>query len=167
MQIVTTESPQPIIAIAPLPDMNHAIEGSALYLYQINDPGNLGTIMRTSLWYDVRNIVLSSNSCDPLNPKTVRASQGAVFRVKLTINMELSALKKHAFTHHILLSDQEERHFPEVHDSFIGIFGSESHGLSGVTLDFSHQRFGIARKGYGESLNLAVAVGIFLDRVTS
>lgn len=166
-QIAATESPQPIIALAPLPDMSHDIIGSAIYLYQVSDPGNLGTIMRTALWYDVSHVILSYDSCDPFNPKAVRASQGAVFRIKLSVNMELLRLKSHVTTHQILISDPETHSFPKVNNNFIGVFGSESHGLSGVTMDFPYQRFGIARKGYGESLNLAVSVGIFLDRITS
>jgi TrmH family RNA methyltransferase len=166
VRLSSTESPQPILAVAPLPRMNHSIQGSAIYLYQINDPGNLGTIMRTALWYGVYHILLSADSCDPLNPKTVRASQGALFRIKLTVNMQLSELKSYARTYRLLVSDPACSHFPKVQNDFIAVFGSESHGLSQVTLDFPHQKFGVAKKGYGESLNLAVAAGIFLDRVT-
>ena len=166
-RLSSTESPQPIVAVAPLPQMNHSIQGSAIYLHQINDPGNLGTIMRTALWYGIYHILLSADSCDPLNPKTVRASQGALFRIKLTVNMELSALKSYAGTHRLLASDPSCNYFPKVQKDFIAVFGSESHGLSQVSLDFPHQWFGIDKQGYGESLNLAVAAGIFLDRVTS
>ena len=48
-----------------------------LYLYEISDPGNLGTLLRSAAWFNIKNIALSKNSADPLNPKVVRSAVGA------------------------------------------------------------------------------------------
>jgi TrmH family RNA methyltransferase len=164
-RISTTKTPQPVVAIAPLPETNYPVTGSALYFYKINDPGNLGTIMRTALWYGIDHLILSPESCDPFNTKTVRASQGAIFSIRLTCDRDISTLVSLAENYQILVSDPNEKNFPYVEDKFITIFGSESQGMKNIECVFKHQRFGIKRKGAGESLNLAVAVGIFLDRV--
>lgn len=163
-RISTTKSPQPLVAVAPLPATNYPVNDSALYLYKINDPGNLGTIMRTALWYGLHHLILSPESCDPFNSKTVRASQGAVFSIQLTCEKDTSTLSFLDEQYQILVSDQNENSFPPVRDKFIAIFGSESQGLKNMDCAFKHQRFGIKKRGQGESLNLAMAVGIFLDR---
>jgi TrmH family RNA methyltransferase len=164
-RISTTKTPQPCVAVAPLPDINHRISGSALYFYKINDPGNLGTIMRTALWYGLNHVILSPESCDPFNTKTLRASQGAIFSINLTLDRDISTLASLQENFQVLLSDPQEINFPYIRGDFIAVFGSESQGLKDAVIDFRHQRFGIKRKGKGESLNLAVAAGIFLDRV--
>ena len=164
-RITTTKTPQPLAAVAHMPKTDYLVADSALYLYQINDPGNLGTIMRTALWYNLNHLILSPNSCDPFNTKTVRASQGAVFSVQLTLDREISTLFSLSESYQLLVSDPEERSFPQIKGTFIAFFGSESQGLTKTDFTCNHQKFGIKRRGTGESLNLAVAVGIFLDRV--
>lgn len=164
-RITTTKTPQPLAAVAHMPKTDHLVTDSALYLYQINDPGNLGTIMRTALWYNLNHLILSPESCDPFNTKTVRASQGAVFSIQLTLDRDIAALYPLSESYHFLVSNPEEKSFPHVKGNFIAFFGSESQGLTKTDFTCKHQKFGIKRKGTGESLNLAVAVGIFLDRV--
>ena len=164
-RISTTKTPQPLAAVAYMPQTDYPVTHSALYFYQINDPGNLGTIMRTALWYGLNHVILSPKSCDPFNTKTVRASQGAVFSLRLTLDRDISSLSSLSESYQFLVSDPQEKSFPLVKENFIAFFGSESQGLRKADFNCMYQKFGIKRKGTGESLNLAVAVGIFLDRV--
>jgi TrmH family RNA methyltransferase len=165
-KISTAETPQPVIASAPLPRMNRHVKDSAIYLYQASDPGNLGAIMRTALWYGVYHLLLSPESCDPFNPKVVRASQGAIFQISLNLEVDDKGLQELAKTHQILASDPRCVDFPAIQGTYLAVFGSESRGLTGWRSEAPYQKFGFAKKGAGESLNLAVAVGVFLDRMT-
>ena len=64
----------------------------AIYLHEIQDPGNLGTILRTLAWFGNFRCLLSPGSVDPYNSKVVRASMGAIFHVPFEIDVELAAL---------------------------------------------------------------------------
>lgn len=75
-----TRSPQGVIAVVPiLPAPPPAAGERAVYLHEVQDPGNLGTILRTLAWFGGFRCLLSPDSVDPCNAKVVRASMGAVF----------------------------------------------------------------------------------------
>ena len=64
------------------------------YLDNISNPGNLGTIMRSALWFNFKNIALSKNCVDPYNPKVVRSSMGALFHLSIHRNVNLKEFKE-------------------------------------------------------------------------
>ena len=66
----------------------------AIYLHEIQDPGNLGTILRTLAWFGSFRCLLSPGSVDPYNSKVVRASMGAIFHVPIEVDVELSSLRE-------------------------------------------------------------------------
>ena len=82
-RVASTESPQPILAVVriPPPALDLATAGFVLVADRIADPGNLGTILRSAEAAGVDGVVLTAGSVDPFNPKVVRASAGALFRV--------------------------------------------------------------------------------------
>ena len=78
-QIADTKTPQGIVALVPMPDapVSAPVAGErAIYLHEIQDPGNLGTILRTLAWFGNFRCLLSPGSVDPYNPKVVRSSMG-------------------------------------------------------------------------------------------
>src|SRR6187551_546047 len=92
-QISETRSPQGIAAVVPLfttpaPRANER----AVYLHEIQDPGNLGTILRTLAWFGNFRCLLSPDSVDPHNAKVVRASMGAIFHVPVEIDVTVEML---------------------------------------------------------------------------
>src|SRR6186713_1766309 len=92
-QISETRSPQGIAAVVPLlepaaPRTNER----AVYLHEIQDPGNLGTILRTLAWFGNFRCLLSPDSVDVHNGKVVRASMGAIFHVPVESDVPLDAL---------------------------------------------------------------------------
>ena len=94
--LAETKSPQGIVALVPLlpvtaPTVSPTDE-QAIYLYEIQDPGNLGTILRTLAWFGNFRCLLSPGSVDPYNSKVVRASSGAIFQVPFEIDVELASL---------------------------------------------------------------------------
>ena len=95
-QLADTHTPQGILAVVPMPDKS--VEPApkpcqkAIYLHEIQDPGNLGTILRTLAWFGGFRCLLSPGSVDPYNPKVVRASMGAIFHVPIETEVPLDTL---------------------------------------------------------------------------
>lgn len=138
-----------------------------LALDKINDPGNLGTILRTAYWFGVELILLSNDSVDVYNPKTVRASQGAILNVLVKTGLNLSEDLKNYQDYKVLLTDlSAKKYIEEVNlnksDNIILVFGNEAAGISKELLDENYEKIRI--KGYTncDSLNLSTSAGIML-----
>jgi len=166
-----TKSPQGILAVVPLAAI--AKSGSqtssknsdqatrSIYLYEVQDPGNLGTILRTLAWFGNLNCLLSPNSVDPFNPKVVRASMGAIFHVSIEVDVSIENLKQN-FNHFACLDIQGQAlSSPNFKQHQCFIFGNEARGVPHEQLEkLKVERFSIAGSGALESLNLATAVNI-------
>ncbi|AHK16741.1 TrmH family RNA methyltransferase [Thalassolituus oleivorans] len=162
-QISDTKSPQGIIAVVPLltPSDDDAHLSKAVYLHEIQDPGNLGTIIRTLGWFGGLRLLLSSNSVDPYNPKVVRASMGAIFHVAIEQEVELDTLP-HRYKNIACLDMQGEAlSHPSFHACECYVFGNEARGIPRDQLEeLSPHPFTIKGCGDIESLNLATAVNM-------
>lgn len=161
-QISDTKTPQGIIAVVPVtPTPVTSQTDIALYLYEIQDPGNLGTILRTLAWFGGFRCLLSPGSVDPYNPKVVRASMGAIFHVPMELDVPLDSLAGR-FSN-IASLDMSGR--PLTDPSFQNIdcyvFGNEARGIPHDALNnLSLTAFTIPGAGVIESLNLASAVNL-------
>ena len=132
----------------------------------INDPGNLGAIIRIADWYGIDRIVASENSVDAYNPKTVSASKGSLTRVRVSY-ADLGEMLK-GFSGTILGADMEGTDVHTISPSKGGVLlmGSESHGISKELSNLLTQRITIPRHGGAESLNVAVATAVICDCLT-
>ena len=161
-QISDTKTPQGIIAVVPVtPTPVTSQTDIALYLHEIQDPGNLGTILRTLAWFGGYRCLLSPGSVDPYNPKVVRASMGAIFHVPMELDVPLDSLAGR-FSN-IASLDMSGR--PLTDPSFQNIdcyvFGNEARGIPHDALNnLSLTAFTIPGAGFIESLNLASAVNL-------
>lgn len=136
-------------------------------LDRINDPGNLGTIIRSAAWFGIAGILLSPGSADPFQGKSVRASAGAITGMPVYENVaapDLVRLKKQCNYEIIAGVVGQGTALPELETTgaTILLFGSEAHGLDPSFAGISDRHAIIPRYGFGESLNLAIAVGCFL-----
>jgi TrmH family RNA methyltransferase len=162
MQLSETRSPQGIAAVVPLLTAPPALAGErAIYLHEIQDPGNLGTILRTLAWFGGFRCLLSPNSVDVHNGKAVRASMGAIFHVPVESGVSIEALPARYGRVASLefkgrsIATTAFRNF----DCFI--FGNEGRGVPREALDaVKAQPFTIAGSGAIESLNVAATVNI-------
>ncbi|MCE2873511.1 MAG: RNA methyltransferase [Xanthomonadales bacterium] len=94
-QLSDTRSPQGVTAVVPiLPAPSPTPSERAIYLHEIQDPGNLGTILRSLAWFGGFRCLLSPDSVDPYNPKVVRASMGAVFGLPFETEVTLETLRR-------------------------------------------------------------------------
>ena len=160
-----TKSPQGIVAVVPLNAVLNTDADKApsqtVYLHEIQDPGNLGTILRTLAWFGNFKCVLSPNSVDPFNPKVVRASMGAIFHVPIEIDVELTELKNQYDQFACLDIQGEPLSSESFHKHQCFVFGNEARGVPHEQLQaLNTQSFSIAGSGALESLNLATAVNM-------
>jgi RNA methyltransferase, TrmH family len=166
-QIAETKTPQGIVALVPLlppatPQPKADRNGEqAIYLHEIQDPGNLGTILRTLAWFGNFRCLLSPGSVDPYNSKVVRASTGAIFHVPLETDLELASLP--ARFEHIACLDMQggSLQSPQFGQCDCYLFGNEARGVPREQLaPLDIKPFTIAGSGAIESLNLASAVNM-------
>jgi len=162
MQLSETRSPQGIAAVVPLLTAPAALPGErAIYLHEIQDPGNLGTILRTLAWFGSFRCLLSPGSVDVYNGKVVRASMGAIFHVPVETDVPMEALP--ARFERIACLDLKGRSIATASFRKYGcfIYGNEGRGLPREALAaVKAQPFTIAGSGAIESLNVAATVNI-------
>ena len=162
--LADTKTPQGIIARVPLlPSAASLNDERAIYLHEIQDPGNLGTILRTLAWFGNFRCLLSPNSVDPYNSKVVRASMGAIFHTPIEQDVELDSLRTR-FARIACLDMQGERVQSDRFQQFdCYLFGNEARGVPREPLAaLNAQSFTIAGSGAIESLNLAATVNMCL-----
>jgi len=161
-----TKTPQGIIACVPMPDLSQTSMASqpakrCIYLHEVQDPGNLGTILRTLAWFGDCKLLLSPNSVDPFNSKVVRASMGAIFHVPIEIDVPLDALQARFKRFAYLDMQGETIRSPDFSNYECYLFGNEARGVPRDSLSaFAAKAFTIAGSGQIDSLNLASAVNI-------
>ena len=161
-QITETRSPQGIAAVVPLLAAPSAGPGDrAVYLHEIQDPGNLGTILRTLAWFGRFRCLLSPGCVDVHNGKVVRASMGAIFTVPVETDVPLDTLPSRFARIAALDLAGQSIAVPEFRNFDCYIFGSEGRGLPREALAATGARsFTIAGTGAVESLNVASTVNI-------
>ncbi len=167
-QISDTKTPQGIVALVPMlrPALPRADE-RAIYLHEIQDPGNLGTILRTLAWFGEFRCLLSPASVDPYNSKAVRASMGAIFHVAFELDVELLALRGRFGRIACLDMQGAVLSSPGFKAFNCYVFGNEARGLPQETLaSINAKPFAIAGHGSIESLNLASAVSVCAYELT-
>jgi TrmH family RNA methyltransferase len=161
-QLAETKTPQGIIALVPILPPAAVQDGErAIYLHEIQDPGNLGTILRTLAWFGKLRCLLSPGSVDPYNSKVVRASAGAIFHVPVELEVPLQVLRERFGRIACLDMSGEAVQSPsfKTHDCYL--FGNEARGLPHAEVAaLAAQPFTIAGGGGIESLNLASAVNM-------
>jgi len=165
--ISNTQTPQGILACVPLPqeENNHQLTSAGhercVYLHEVQDPGNLGTILRSLAWFGNFRLLLSNNCVDPFNPKVVRSSMGAIFHVPIELGVELEHLQSRFQTFAYLDMQGKQVSDPAFTDYDCYLFGNEARGVPKEALSACNaEAFTIQGNGSIDSLNLASAVNI-------
>lgn len=165
-QLSDTKTPQGIIACVPLPKPQHNNQNKksgerCIYLYEIQDPGNLGTILRTLAWFGNFRLLLSPNSVDPFNSKVVRASMGAIFHVPMELDVELGDLQQRFDSFAYLDLQGKPVNHAEFSNYDCYLFGNEARGVPLDALAACNaQAYTIPGSGMIDSLNVASAVNM-------
>ena len=164
---VVLEKPNPVLS------GNEAPTGLVIYLEQINDPGNLGTIIRSAAWFGVRTLLLSPGSVDPYQPKAVRASAGYITSMDIYEQFIVADLKQFKEANNYLVAGMVVEKGKAINSfefpggkNYLLAFGSEAHGLSDSIKSICDYQLTIPRVGEGESLNLSVSLAVTLYALT-
>ena len=171
-----TKNGQGVIALAERPhskelnELNFKCEAGiplVLYLEAVNNPSNLGAVVRTAEAAGAVGLILSQGSADPFSPKALRASMGSSFRLPIVPDADLSVVSEWARNTGLIKTAADvsaaTSHFAtDWHKPRMLVMGSEANGLNAETLAAMDELTLIEMKNDVESLNLAVACGIIL-----
>lgn len=163
-------TPDGILAVCHKPSQKLQIEkyNKIIAINSLNDPGNLGTIIRTADWFAIDAIILGPGSVDCFNSKVVQSTMGSIFRVPVIYVQDFDDFIleiKHAQFQTIGLSLQASTQVPtKKHSKLALVLGSESHGLSPKTQALLDVNYKIAGNPAVESLNLSIAAAIAMHQ---
>lgn len=141
-------------------------EGLILALDAVNDPGNLGTIIRLCDWFGVDQLVCSKNTVDCYNSKVVMASMGSLTRVSIVYTDLEEFLQKTTLPKFATLMEGENVYKTKLPSNAILVMGNEANGISDSILNLLNKSVSIPRFGdlqQTESLNVATATAILLS----
>ena len=175
-KISTTKEPQRILAIAAKgeydwKDIDLEKKDILLIVDEIQDPGNLGTILRTALAADVRNIVLTKGTVDIYNTKVLRSSMGAIFSLKILTDKIPEEITNFCKTNNYSLTISTMEGTSIYNEKISGniplalVVGNEAFGSAKIFHQEADKKLSIPMFNTVESLNVAIAAGIFLFEI--
>ncbi|WP_114766298.1 RNA methyltransferase [Vibrio rhodolitus] len=154
------------IAVVEIPSYaKPQAHGLMIALDGVQDPGNLGTIIRVADWYGIKHIIASSDCADPYNPKTISATMGSFGRVQVHQVDLPNYLAEANLPVYGAFLEGISVHQTEFAAEGILLMGSESHGIRAEAAKFVTDKITIPAFGGAESLNVAMATGIILDNI--
>lgn len=164
-QISGLKTPNKLLAVFRRPHSAETKKGFTLALDGVQDPGNMGTILRLADWFGIHTIVCSHDTVDCYNPKVIQASMGAIFRIGVQYTDLKAFLENAAVPVYGALLDGET--YSEIRYDANGILlmGNEGNGISEALLPLITQAVTIPRIGRAESLNVATATAILLAEI--
>ena len=163
-KLANSENPEGVVFVCEQlkPRKDKSDYHKIVYLDQINDPGNLGTILRTAVAFNYDAVILSKSSVDIYNEKVVAASKGALFLVDAFYD----EIDVYAIDHVVIasaLEDAKPLSKCEKPKDFVLVLGNESHGVSQEILSKANRVVKIEMNDSIDSLNVAVAAGILMN----
>ena len=168
-KIASTVNPQGIACIVKQPVLEKEIpvrgDGNDIYavLEDIQDPGNLGTIIRTADAFDFTAVIMSPSTCDPFNEKTLRSSMGSIWHLPLvtaTPDEAFAFFSRKSVTSLAMHLKGEELSAADISLPAAYLIGNEGRGLSDGTSSLCNKLVRIPMPGRAESLNAAAAASI-------
>lgn len=163
-KLASSENPEGVVFVCETikPKKEKSQYHKIVYLDQINDPGNLGTILRTAVAFNYDAVILSKGSVDLYNEKVVAASKGAIFLIDAFTD-DINNYKDKQ----IIVSTLDENSIPlsecDKPKDFVLVLGNESHGVSEPIIKMAHQLVKIEMNDIIDSLNVAMAGAILMN----
>ena len=156
-----------IAAVVNKPSQKPISSKRVLLLDQLNDPGNMGTIIRSAEAFGFRDIITTPGTCDVYNEKTLRASMGSIFRLNI-LKIEYEKLIDLKKSYKLLAADMSgyDINKCDIKDDLILVIGNEANGLSKTTRDMTDTFVKIPMQGEIESLNAAIAASIIMNKLS-
>ena len=167
--ISEVQEPQGILAVIEKNNSDKDIDYNQdiiVALDDVQDPGNLGTILRTVDSIGLTQILVSKGTADSYNPKVVRSTMGAIFRIKIIecedLEKTLKEIKKHKFKVVVTSLQTENTIYVRKYNKKVIVIWNEAKGVEKNIQDLADEKIKIPMLGKTESLNASVATGIVL-----
>ena len=167
--ISDVKTPQGIMAIVKKDNKKQEIrfdENLTLILDNIQDPGNMGTILRTADSLNLKQVIISKGSSDIYSPKVVRSTMGAIFRINIIESDDLlktiKELKKHKINIVVTSLDTNDNIYDINYNKSAIVIGNEANGVSKEIQEIADKKVKIPMLGKTESLNASVATAVIL-----
>lgn len=173
MKTMSSEvTPQGILAVVKMPKLDfvesdlHA-KGLYLILENLQDPGNLGTILRVCDAVKVDAVIMSRNCVDLFNPKVVKATMGSLWHLPIVVAHELEPIiqkmnEKNISVYGAYLTDSKEMYEFDYQEGTCFVIGNEGKGISNELIQVCKERVRIPMPGRSESLNASIATSVLL-----
>ena len=165
-KISALATPNNLLAVfkkKPVPPSINITNKITLFLDDIQDPGNLGTIIRTADWFGIKTIFCSYATADCYNPKVVQSTMASLGRVNIIYGNIVEELQKHRniIKYAAMLNGKNVAIMAKIKEGII-VIGNESKGISKAVIELVDEKITILKIGEAESLNAGVATGIIL-----
>lgn len=168
-----TASPQGLFCVCRFPDNSRVLDGTLprgryIALEDMQDPANLGTVIRTAEALGINGLILSSGCCDVFNPKVLRGSMGGVFRLPFYHTDDMAdavrLLQAGGLSAFACVVDADARpvHTLSFAEGGVCVIGNEGNGLRAATVAACDYRVTIRMQGRAESLNASMAAGLVM-----
>jgi len=169
-KISSLKTPADVIAVIKVPNWPHLKPDTlknkfSLVLDGIQDPGNMGTIIRTADWFGIQNIICSEDTVDVYNPKVVQATMGSLSRVNVQYTNLAAILANTNMPVYGALLNGEDIYNTAFGTEGLIVMGNEGNGLRPEIIDMISKAVTIPRFGGAESLNVAIATAIFCSEI--
>jgi TrmH family RNA methyltransferase len=168
-KIADAQSPQPILASVRFPVVqiaDIAVEGLTVILHDVRDPGNAGTIIRSADAAGATAVVITGQSVDPFNPKTLRATAGSIFHLPVAVAPLSDALDHFANggaqTFATVVRGAKSHRDVDFSKPTVVVIGNEASGLDDVSIAMCDSSITIPMAGRSESLNAAIAASLIM-----
>ncbi len=165
--ITDVKNPQGMLAVIEMENGEEVInynDDVIFVLDGIQDPGNLGTILRTIDSAGISQVIVSKDTVDAYNPKVVRSTMGAIFRVKVIESQDIirtmKNIKKHKYEILVTSLEATDNIYDIDYTKKMIVIGNEANGVSKAVMDIADEKIKIPMLGKTESLNAAVATSI-------
>jgi TrmH family RNA methyltransferase len=168
-KISKLKSPNQVLAVVKMPIQPSNEKTSSeiiLVLDQIQDPGNLGTIIRTCDWFGIQSIICSLDTVDAYNSKTVQSAKGSLLRINIQyVDLKVYLSSKKGVPVYAAALEGTSIHKIDVQPPAILVIGNEANGISTDVMAFATQKVTIPKFGRAESLNAGIATAIILSNL--
>lgn len=169
-KISTLTNPQGALALFQIPDHNLDLSKLAnkfsLALDFIQDPGNLGTIIRTADWFGMNTLICSNDTTDAYSPKAVQASMGSLARVRIIYCDLKQLLKKTNMTIYAAMLEGTSIYDTDFQDGGLIVLGNEGNGVRSEIKPFIQEKITIPKIGKAESLNVAISSAVICSEIS-
>lgn len=162
-KMADTLTPQGIIAVCEIPDEELEKKRRLIYLDRVQDPGNVGTIIRTADAFGFDGVLLSDGCADVYSPKVVRATMGSLFHIPIIQSVSVDYLS--GLNNKIYSSALDTDNFLDntnISEPFVLVIGNEGQGISDEIKNITDEFVKINMAGNAESLNASIAAGILM-----